>query len=129
MTRFRPLLILLFPVVLFAQPTDLTQWERILLPVVNRPTPGAFGSEWVSRFVFYNAGQTALDPNIPRSDIFPLDDGCSFPPCPGVPVIPPGTSYAPRLFQTKAGHPPGLLLYVRRTLVEDLAFHLRIQDL
>ncbi|HEY0593587.1 MAG TPA: hypothetical protein VGF40_17575 [Thermoanaerobaculia bacterium] len=128
MTGIRPILILLFPVVLLAQPIDITQWERILLPLANRPTPGGFGSLWESSFVLYNAGAHTLDPNIPLSDIFPFDSGCYFPPCAKRPLIPPGTASAPMLWQTKVGHPPGLLLYVRRTLVDDVAFNLRIQD-
>ncbi len=32
------------------------------------------------------------------------------------------------LFHTMVGHPPGLLLYVRRTLADEVAFNLRIQD-
>ncbi len=80
MTRFRPILMLLFPVLLFGQPIDLAQWERILLPVANRPTPGGFDSRWESRFVLYNAGEQTLDPNIPLSDVFPFDSGCYFPP-------------------------------------------------
>ncbi|MCM2313956.1 MAG: hypothetical protein NDJ92_02225 [Thermoanaerobaculia bacterium] len=111
-----------------ASAVDPAVFETLLLPVVNRPTPGAYGSMWESRFSMYNGNAVALDPNPLVPDFFPLDSGCQFPSCPPIPVVPAESRHEPLLFQPDVGGPPGILLYAKREFVEKLSFSLGIQD-
>jgi len=107
---------------------DLAVFETLLLPVVNRPTPGGYGSLWESRFSMYNGNEVALDPNPVVPDIFPFSSGCFFPTCDPIPLVPAKSRYEALLFQPDVGSPPGILLYVKREFAEKLAFSLRVQD-
>lgn len=111
---------------------DVDEFERILLPVANLPTPGGYGSEWISHFTLFNGNAVPLvtAPNsVGFEDLFPVEDDCLFPPpsCSG-PVVEPHTSFRPKLYHPKLGAAPGVLLYVRRTLADKVMFSLRAQD-
>jgi hypothetical protein len=105
------------------------EYETILLPVATKPLSGALGSLWKTEFVIVNNGAVDLDPNLPARDVYPLDSECGVqPPCPPIPTIQAYTAQFPFLF-LRDGGPPGVLLHVRRSFLDDLAFNLRTQDL
>jgi len=109
-----------------AQTSD---YETILLPVATVPFAGAFGSVWQTAFTVYNDSSTDLDPNDPSKDIFPLDSYCGVQPaCPPIDKLRAREVQQPRLFLRHEG-PPGLLLHVKRSVVNHLSFNLRVQDL
>jgi hypothetical protein len=100
-------------------------YTKILLPIViQTPTPGALGSEWVTHVAITNTGAQPVSV-IPYD--FPTD--CQIL-CPGTPTpeVPANTTFYPSI------SPPsdaiaGIFLYVARGREADVHVALRVQDI
>lgn len=104
--------------------SDPAEYETVLLPVAAYETPGAFGSRWVTHFSIHNG----LDrPVKSTNDILMLGVCVSFP-CPVV-AIEAGRTASPEIHLTYRGELPGVLLYVRRDIADQITFSLRVQDI
>jgi hypothetical protein len=114
--RILPTSVLLF---LLAAPVWAWEPEKLLFPVdAGNPIGGAFGSQFVSRPMVYNAGSSPV-----RASLTEVPVWCSIPGC--VNFIQPGTSK----LLTGGGGGLGGFLFVDRPRLADLAFSLRAQDL
>ena len=108
------------PVLLAAQDVER---EVLLLPILSEPLPGAFGALWRTDVWFMRRNDLV--------SIAPLVDRNCLPPRCGPPPPPlPGAFEAvqPPLYRTRAGEPPGVLLYVTKGGTRDLALNVRVLD-
>lgn len=120
MHRFLVILALLSAPSLRAQVVD---YERILFPIMSKPTQGAFGSLFVTNLRVLNASSS-------RVEVSPLFYGppCQLPTC-AFPSLPPNEVMDPRVEGiAEPGTPPGLIGYVAKSDSSKISFTLRIQD-
>ena len=116
---FLTLVLLVIPHALWAQ-TDAV--ERFLVPVyLAGPTPGAFGSVWVSELRILNAGAT----NAAIENFGVMNQTGLFTP----ETLPPNVEIAGRRVNNAVSVAnPGALLLVRSEFADQLAFQARVRD-
>lgn len=102
---------------------QLVDREVLLLPILSEPLPGAFASVWRTDVWFMRTNELA--------SISPVVDRNCLPPRCGPPPPPlPGAFEAvqPPLYRTRAGEPPGVLLYVAEGAIDDVVLNVRVVD-
>lgn len=97
-------------------PARAVDYERILLPILIKPFDGAFGTSW-------RVDAQMLIDSEGRVDMFPLVD-CVF--C--IERMPRGSAFQPPLFFQQPNHPPGSLLYVERSVADDVRISVRLRE-
>jgi hypothetical protein len=96
-----------------------SSFERVLVPLTPAAQPGANGSIWSSELWVYS--------DDPAPYIVGQNDRCEN--CADLPpTIPTGIAEALPMFATKAGEPPGSLLYVRRSAANRTWLECRIHE-
>jgi len=93
------------------------EYERILLPILIKPFPGAFGTQW-------RVDTQMLIDSEERLDIFPLVN-CVL--C--IERFPRRSSFEPPLFLQQPDHPPGAVLHVQREYADLVRLSLRLREL
>ena len=95
--------------------------ERLLLPVVSEPMPGANGSVWETDvWIMRHDPAVFVGPIVNRACLPP----CGPPPAP----IPTGDAVRPSLYRTRAGEPHGILLFVTRAKADAISLSVRVAD-
>ena len=117
-----PLLVLcvVVPIVTGAQTVER---DVLLVPVLTEPLPGAFGALWRTEVWFMRTSELA--------SIAPVVDRNCLPPRCGPPPPPlpqPFEAVQPPLYRTRAGEPPGVLLYVPKDTSRDVTLNVRVAD-
>jgi hypothetical protein len=97
-----------------AAQTGLGDFERILIPIVADHLPGAFGSSWTTEF------RARHESNV---DVVVGYDNGDDPR-----LIPPHSTYMPRLFARITGEPEGQFILIRRSATSTSYFSLRLRD-
>ena len=93
---------------------ELSMFERVLVPIAVRETPGAGGSLWTSTF-------TVLHSTAPVS-VLGYDTG-------GDPIgLSIGSAYRPPLYYSGTAQPAGVLVYVSRDAGPATSYALRVRD-
>jgi hypothetical protein len=103
---------------------DVPQLERVLLPVTVRNAPGAFSTIWTTDlWVRIDTGGQ----NVLIAPLLPVT-ACD-PPCPDGfgPVLAP-YSYPIDFYRTHSGETTGSIIYVQRTLSDEVHFSLRLSN-
>jgi hypothetical protein len=102
------------------------EYVRMLLPIVVRDAPGAFGSVWSSTLVIHNRSAHELR-------YYPgAYSDCGFGVCPIPPILRylrPGAVAEADLMTFPDNQPPAIFLYVDKLAELDAGFALRVRDL
>lgn len=114
----RPFAAMFFALVTTAAtiPVRAVDYERILLPILIKPFAGAFETSWRVD------AQMLIDSN-EALEMFPLVD-CVL--C--VERMPRGSAFQPPLFFQQPNHPPGSMLYVERSVADDVRISVRLRE-
>lgn len=88
--------------------------EKVLLPILSKPAPGALGSRWETEVRMLVASEGELD-------VFPLLD-CWL--C----EVPRNVAFDPPLWFQQPSHPPGAVIYLQGDAADDVFFSLRVRD-
>lgn len=100
---------------------DPDGFERLLLPIVSEPLPGANGSVWETE-----VWMMRHDPGV---FVGPIVNRACLPPCGPPPApIPAGDAVRPSLYRTRAGEPQGILLFVTRGKADTISLSVRVAD-
>lgn len=89
--------------------------EKILLPILSKPAPGALGSRWETEVRMVIASNEEVG-------VFPLV-GCA--PC----ELPRNVAFDPPLWFQQPNHPPGTIVYVDSSAADSVFFSLRVRDI
>src|SRR5512140_670910 len=100
---------------------DVSEWERIVLPVSIRDVPGAYGSVWSTDFWVFNSGAASVDASV-------NDFGCHIATC-NYEKVPPGSRKEDPWVVSGRGGGPGAMLYVDKAHANELSFSLHLRDL
>ncbi len=132
MRRLLPVFVL-FTVNLYGQVRDVSQYERILLPIVpSTSVSGAFGSQWQTQLWLANDGDDSVDV-FPIGQDCPVSFGCTLLVRPS-PLPPRSVAYSPydrRGVMTRLPLPAttGGFLYVQRSRRNDVSLKLQLRDM
>jgi hypothetical protein len=96
---------------------NLSEYQRILIPIYVENQPGAYGSLWSSRLSMMLSTPDLIE-------IGPLRPLCEAPCLP--PPIPLNHPFAPQLFVAPGS--PGTIIYVQEDAADQVTFALRLEE-
>lgn len=100
---------------------DSQRYDRVLLPIMTQPIPGAFGSLWKSEFIVHNPTDRAFTvPLILRPECNVCDQTGLYSHETHIPIME---------HQNGPGDPPGLFFYAELPYGAQVQYNLRIRDL
>ncbi len=98
-----------------------SDYQRVLLPINVPNAPGAFGSLWTSDTEIANSGTEAVDVRLQNCQL--IDN-----PCPRYTRLSPGGAPV-RITANRNPDQPGVLFYVPKSALAQIAVNSRVQDL